>query len=392
MVPANHTPHPLQNPSCARHPATTEIFDSNSYGSGISSTADFWEFDAVFLVRMGAGQGEQKMKQRYCLASVRRHTSCACIAIFAIVLIGIAPKAYAQGYPNRIIRYVVPAAAGSGTDLIARSVAQPMENVLGQNIVIENKPIAQGMVAASDVARSAPDGYTLLETTSTLVGAFSALKKQLQYDPVKDFAPIIRFVTAGLLLVVRSDFPARNLQEFLAYARAHPGELTGAYATGSSQMALALLKSLAGINCLEVAYKGTPQAVNDLLGGHIAFIFSDYPIGFTQMRAGKLRGLAVTSRDRTPLAPDIPALAEQLTDFDVTIWSGLVAPAGTPRQIIQKLYEAANQAIVRPDIKSELAKMSVDVAPLGPDDFGKFSRDEVAKWIRQAKAAGIQAE
>lgn len=332
------------------------------------------------------------MKQHPCFALLGERSRYMWVAIFTIVSIGIAPKVDAQTYPNRNIKYVVPSAAGSGIDLIGRMVAPTMGKVLGQKIVIEDQPNAHGMVAASDVAKSAPNGYTIMEQTSTLVGAFSVMKKNLPYHPINDFAPITRFVTGGLLLVVRPDFPAHNLKEFLAYAKAHPGKLTGGYATGSTQMSLKLLESLGGIKCVEVPYKGTRQALNDLLGGHLSFAFADYPNGFAQIRGGKLRGLAVTTPKRTPEAPDIPALAEQFPDFDVTIWSGLVAPAGTPRPIINKLYKAAKQAITRPPVKSRLSKISITVAPQTPDAFGKFLRDEVATWKRQAKVAGIKQQ
>lgn len=309
-----------------------------------------------------------------------------------VAILGVAGAAVAQGYPNRPIKYIVPTSAGSGPDLVARLVAQPMAAALGQPVVVENKPGAEGVIAAVEVAKSVPDGYTLLGTNSTIVAANSAMKKQLPYDPVRDFAPIARFVTAALVLVVKPEFPVRTLREFLAHAKARPGALTVGYGTGGAQVSVALLKSLAGVKVLEVAYKGNPQAVNDLLGGSVAFVFSDYPIGFTQIRAGKLKALGVTSRERTSLAPDLPALAEELPGFDVTIWSGLAAPAGTPREIIGKLFEAAKQAITRPEVKARLAALSVDVAPLNPAELAEFSRSEIAKWVRQVKEAGIQPE
>ena len=191
---------------------------------------------------------------------------------------------------------------------------------------------------------------------------------------------------------MRPDFPAQNLEEFLAYAKAHPGELTGGYSTGSTQISLKFLQALGGIKCVEVPYEGTQQALNDLLGGHISFAFADYPNGLAQINGGKLKGLAVTESERTPIAPDIPALAEQLPGFSVMIWSGLVAPAGTPRPIVDKLYEAAKKAITMPDVKEKLTKLSINVAPQTPDEFSQFLSDDVARWKRQAEMAGLEPQ
>ena len=312
--------------------------------------------------------------------------------VISAVIFCVASAAIAQGYPNRPVRIVVPAAAGSGPDLVVRLAAPPMGNRLGQPVIVENKPGAEGVIAASEVAKSAPYGYTLLATNSTIIAANPAFKKQLPYDPLKNFALITRFVTAPLILVVKADFPAQNFREFLGYAKARPGELIGGWAMGGSQIAIVQLKSLAGVNVMDVAYKGNPQAVTDVLGGRVTFAFSDTTGAFNLIKAGKVKGLAVTSPERSPLAPDLPALAESLPGFDVTVWSGLAAPAGTPQEIVNRLYDAASKGITQPDVKARLAALSVEVSPLQPDDFAAFSRREIAKWAKQVKEAGIQPE
>ncbi len=312
--------------------------------------------------------------------------------LVALTMFWIVSSANAQGYPNRPIRILVPAAAGSGPDLVVRLAAPPMATVLGQPVVVENKPGADGIVAASEVAKSAPDGYTLLATNSTIIASNPAMKKQLPYDPFKNFALITRFVTAPLVLVVKSDSPIQNLREFLAYAKENPRKLSAGSAMGGSQVSVAQLKSLGGVDILDVSYKGNPQAVNDVLAGLVSFAFSDTTGALNHIKAGKLKGLGVTSPNRMSLAPDMPALAELLPGFDVTVWSGLAAPANTPREIINRLYEAASRAIVLPDVKARLASLSVEASPLHPDKFVEFSRGENAKWARQVKEAGIQPE
>ena len=314
------------------------------------------------------------------------------LVIGALAIFGYLGTAMAQSYPNHPVRIVVPTPAGSGPDLVVRLAAPKMGELLGQPVVVENKPGAEGVIAASEVAKSAPDGYTLLATNSTIIAANPDMKKQLPYDPLKNFALITRFVTAPLVLVVKSDFPVQDLREFLAYAKKRPGQLSAGWAMGGSQVAVVQLKSLAGLTVLDVPYKGNPQAVNDVLGGRVAFAFSDTTGAFRLIKAGKLKGLGVTSPERTSLQSDLPAFAELLPGFDVTVWSGLAAPAGTPPEIIDKLYEAASKAILHPEVIARLASLSVEASPLQPDKFVEFSRREIAKWARQVKEAGIEPE
>ena len=295
-------------------------------------------------------------------------------------------------YPTKPIRFIVPFPAGSAPDAIARIVGQHMQVTLGQPMLIDNKPGAQGAIAASEAAKAAADGYTVFGGNNTTLAANASLYKKLNYDPIKDFTPIARFITASLTLVVKSDFPAQNTKEFLLLARAKKGAYTVGYASAGMQVALAELKALGNVDVLEVPYKGVPQAVNDVLGGQLTFTFADNAVAFTQIRGGKLKGLGVTSGARTPLMPDMPSLAEEMPGFDVSVWSGLVVPAGTPKEVVDKLWDASQKAMASNDVTSKLMNLGLDPALMGPEEFGRFVVSEKAKWARQIKQAGIQPE
>jgi tripartite-type tricarboxylate transporter receptor subunit TctC len=297
-----------------------------------------------------------------------------------------------QAFPSRAVKIVVPSSAGGGTDVLARTIGDKLQERWGQAIVIDNKPGAQGSIAAAEAARAAPDGYTIFGgNNSTLAGNLSLYKK-LPYNPAKDFTPVARFITASLMLVVRPEFPAKNLKEFIAYAKQNKSTLNAGYASAGMQVSMAELKGLGGVDFLEVPYKGVPQAVTDVMGGQIGFAFADFAAAFPQVRAGKLRGLGITAPTRTSLMPEMPAMAEELPGFDVTVWSGLVVPAGTPKDVVDKLWDASKKALAAPETASKLNALGLEVAPMGPDEFGRFITAETAKWARQIKAAGIQPE
>ena len=297
-----------------------------------------------------------------------------------------------NAYPNKPIRFIVPFPAGSAPDAIARIVGQHMQVTLGQPIIIDNKPGAQGAIAASEAAKAAPDGYTVFGGNNTTLAANASLYKKINYDPIKDFTPVARFITASLTLVVKSDFPAQNTKEFLALLRAKKGAYTVGYASAGMQVALAELKALGNVDILEVPYKGVPQAVNDVLGGQLSFTFADNAVAFTQIRGGKLKGFGVTSATRTPLMPDMPSLAEEMPGFDVSVWSGLVVPAGASKDVVDRLWDASQKAMASSDVTSKLMSLGLDPAVMGPEEFGKFVVAEKAKWARQIKQAGIVPE
>ena len=306
-----------------------------------------------------------------------------------VVLFG-CTTAVAQGYPNRAVRIIVPFPPGSGPDLIARIVGQQLQEDLRQNFIIDNKAGAQGSIGATEAAKAAPDGYTLFVPTNTTHAANPSLFKSLAYDPVRDFAPIARLCSSALMLVVKPEFPAANLKEFIAYAKTH--ELTSGYGSSASQVSNAMLKSFAGAKIIDVPYKGLPQAVTDLMGGQVQLVFADYAAAFSQIKAGRLKGLGITSKERSSLAPDMPAIAETLPGFDLSTWYGLLAPAGTPRAVVIRLQDAALRAIDKPDVKARFAAVNLDPAPMSAEVFGEFIKSEVVRWARLIKEAGIQPE
>ncbi len=312
--------------------------------------------------------------------------------ICAIALAGAAAAVSAQDYPSHPVKLVVPFPAGAGPDQVARILSQQLHESLGQPFVVENRSGALGALGAAEVARSAPDGYTILITTNTTQAANVALFKNLQYDPAKDFAPIIRLITTSMMLMVRSDFPAQSLRAFVAHARSTPGGLTAGYGSAGTQVSIAKLKALGKFSTVDVPYKGVPLAVADTLSGQISFTFADFAVGLAQIKGGKMKSLGVTSLARTPLAPDIPAIAEELPGFETVLWYGLVGPAGTPRNVVNRLHDAANRSITKPDIKTRLGIMGLDVAPMNPDQFADYIKSEIAKWSREAKEAGIKPE
>jgi tripartite-type tricarboxylate transporter receptor subunit TctC len=309
-----------------------------------------------------------------------------------LLLLWLSLHANAQTYPARPVKLVVPFPAGSATDQVARLAGAQMQDALGQPFIVENKAGAQGAIAAAEVAKAAPDGYTLMITTNTPQAANVSLFKKLTYDPVKDFTPITRYGTTAFVLMVRPDFPAKDFKAFLTHAKANAGKLSGGYGSSGSQVSLAMLKQLGKLDIVEVPYKGIPQAVTDTMGGSLQLTFVDLANALAQAKGGKLRGLAVTSAKRTPLAPDLPAIAEELAGYEIIAWFGLVAPAKLPDAIVQRLNEVNMKALAKPETREKFALIGTDVAPMAPAEFGRFIQAEVANWARLVKLAGIQPE
>jgi tripartite-type tricarboxylate transporter receptor subunit TctC len=304
----------------------------------------------------------------------------------------IASPAFAQTYPTRPVKLVVPFPAGSATDQIARVIGQQLQESLGQPFVVDNKPGAQGSIAATEVARAAPDGYTIMVGTNTPLAANPSLFKKLNYDPVKDFAPIARLGTISFMIMVRPDFPAKDLKGFLSHAKANPGKLSAGYGSAGSQVSQAMLRSMGRIDFIDVPYKGLPQAITDVLGGQISFTFADLANALAQIKGGKLRGIAVTSQKRSALAPDVPAIAEALPGYELIAWFALVAPAGTPPAVVSRLHDVTVKSLAKPEVAERFAKLGTDVAPMNPEQLGGFIRSEIAKWAKMTKEAGIQPE
>ena len=310
--------------------------------------------------------------------------------LFLLPFVFLAATVFAQGYPAHPVKLVVPFPSASATDQVARVIGAELQSSLGQPFIVENKPGAQGSIAAAEVAKAPPDGYTLLVTTNTPQAANVSLFKKLSYDPVNDFSPIVRLGTTSFMLMVKADYPAKNLKEFISYSKGK--NQSAGYGSSGSQVSLSLLKQMAKLDVVEVPYKGIPQAVTDTLGGSLAFTFVDLGNALGQLKGGKLRGLGVTSKARTPLAPDTPAIAEELPGYELIAWFALMAPAKTPPDIVQKLYEASGKALAKADVKDKYAAIGTDVAPLNPSQLKAFIGSEIAHWARLVKLAGIEPE
>src|SRR5882757_9430545 len=313
--------------------------------------------------------------------------------VAAAILLGlVTPHANAaDDYPSRQIKIIVPFPAGAGPDQVARLLGQQLQDALGQTVVIENRSGALGSIGAQEVARAQPDGYTLLMGTNTTQAANVAMLKNLPYDPAKDFAPIIRTTTTAMVLLVKPNFPATNLAQFMEYARTHPN-MTAGYGSGASQISIGQLRSRGGMSVTAASYRGVPQAVTDVIAGVIDLAFADFSIAIPQIQGGTLRGIGVTSPKRNQLIPDLPALAETMPGFEATIWYGLLAPAGTPGTVVEKLYAESEKFLTMPATREKLAGVGVIVSPMRPDEFGTFIRSEIIRWTADSKAAGIEPQ
>ena len=298
----------------------------------------------------------------------------------------------AQGYPTRPVRMVVPFPAGSATDLAARVMAQQLQASLGQGFVVDNKPGAGGSIAATEVIRSTPDGYTLLFSSNSAVASNVALLKNIPYDPLKDFSPVAGIGEIMLVLMVKTDHPARNLPEFVDHVKQRPGKVTAGYGSSSSQISIAVLNKLGNVDVMPVPYKGIPLAVNDVLAGTVDATFVDLGNAMAQAKGGKLRALGVTSARRSALMPDWPALSETMPGFEITAWFAIVGPAGMPKDVVDKLNAAVGQALRSAEAREKLAGIGIQPMPLAPEQLKTFMGTEVTKWIRLAKDANIQPE
>jgi len=304
-----------------------------------------------------------------------------------------AALAQSATYPNRTITLVLPFAAGSGTDTTTRIISQYLGAALGVGIVVDNKAGANGMIAATYVARAAPDGYTLLVTTNTSHSANPYLLKTLTYDPVKDFAPIARTGDLPFMLVVNPEVPARTVAELITYAKANPGKLT--YASGSSSAIVsgATFAHNAGLDLLHVPYKSSPPAMNDVIAGRITMMFTDVLTGLPHVNGGALRALAVTTRTRSPLVPNLPSMEEAgVPDFDITSWQGYFGPANLPRDIVVRLNAEIRKIVEKPEIKAQLAALGMDAFSSTPEELGTFVGDQLVLWEKLIRNAGIEKQ
>jgi len=314
--------------------------------------------------------------------------------VFAVLfLAGFAatPALAAGDYPQRQIKIIVPFPAGAGPDQVARLIGQHLQDAFGQTVLIENRAGALGSLGALEVARSAPDGYTLLMGTNTTHASNVATFKNLPYDPVKSFAPVIRTTTTAMVLLVKPDFAAKDLPQFLDYAKAHPN-LTAGYGSGASQISVAQLQSRGSLSLVAASYRGVPQAMTDVMAGVIDLTFGDFSVAIPQLQGGTLRGIGVTSPTRNDLTPGLPALAEAMPGFEATIWYGLFAPANTPDAVIDRIYAESEKFLSMPATKQKLANVGVQVSTMKPAEFGAFVRSEIVRWTAEVRAAGIEPQ
>ncbi len=296
-------------------------------------------------------------------------------------------------WPERPITLVVPFAAGSGTDTVARIVAQQLAARLGQGVVVENRAGANGSVAATFVARAPADGYTLFMTTNTSHSANPSLLKTLTYDPVNDFSPVARMGNLPFLLVVDPKLPVTSVKELVAHAKANPGKLT--YASGNSTgiVAGATFAKRAGIDILHVPYRSTPPAITDIIGGRISMMFVDITASLTQVNAGSLRALAVTTAERSKLLPNLPSMQEAgVPEFDITSWNGVFGPARMPPEVTARLNKELAAIATDPEITKKLAEIGFDAFTQTPDELGAFVKAQLANWARMIKEAGIEPQ
>jgi tripartite-type tricarboxylate transporter receptor subunit TctC len=311
---------------------------------------------------------------------------------FAVAgLLAGAPVAQAQDYPNRPLRLVVAFTAGGTTDFVARLLADKMKATLGQSVIVENKPGANGAIGAEYVARSDPDGYTLFFTTVGAVAINPAFRKDLTYDPVADFAPIGMAVKNSTMVVVRANLEAQSAKELVALVKQRPVTV-GVTGIGSiSHLGLELFQSAAGIKFQHVPYRGAAHAITDLIGSQLDGIVADVPTVLTQIRAGKIKALGATSLERSDVLPDVPTLVEQgFPDTIADQWAAVLAPAKTPAPIVAKLNAAMLAALNDPDMRAKLAQSGVTPAPSSPDQFARYLKDEIERWTKVIREKGIK--
>jgi tripartite-type tricarboxylate transporter receptor subunit TctC len=318
-----------------------------------------------------------------------------CAAALALGLPGASDQAQAQSFPNRAITLVIPFAPGGSTSIVGRVIADKMSELIGEKIVVDNRPGAGGTVGTKAVARSEPDGYTIALGYTGTLAIGPSLYRNPGYDPRMDFAPIGLIGNAPNSLVVHPTFPAKTVGELVAYAKANPGKVNfgSAGAGTASHITGEYFATSAGIKLVHIPYKGTGPALTDLLGGHIPMAFAPIPATHPNVAAGKLRALAVTSTARSSLLPEVPTIAEQaLPGFDASLYYGLVAPAGTPQPVIDKLNKTLNAALASDEVKKQLGLDGTAITPGTPEDYADFIDKDEKKWAGLVKASGVEQE
>jgi tripartite-type tricarboxylate transporter receptor subunit TctC len=321
--------------------------------------------------------------------------NCTLRILSLLFLLPLAAQSAEPGYPAKSVRMVVPFAAGAGSnDIMARLIAQKLTDSFGQQVVVDNRPGASGIIGCDIVAKAQADGYTVLMMSLTFT-VLPSLFSKLPYDTVKDLTPVTLVASAPLMLVVNPSLPIKSVAEFIAYAKANPGKLNfGSGGAGATpHLAGEMLKSMAGLQVTHIPYKGGAPALADLIGGQIQFMLENIPGTLPFAKAGKLRALAVTDLKRSPLLPDLPTLDESgLKGYQIVGWNGLFVPAGTPHAVVNKLHTGVVAALALPDVKERLAVLGADGVGDSPQHFAAFIKADIAKWAKVVKDAGIKVE
>ncbi len=313
--------------------------------------------------------------------------------LVALALLGLAASAAAQPFPSKPLRIVVPFPAGSATDTISRILGNSVSQAVGQPVVVDNKAGADGAIAASEVAKAAPDGYTMLMATNSPMSVVPAMKKNPPYDPVADFTPITDIGRYTFFIVIHPDVPAKTLSELIAHAKANPGKLN--YATGNTTgiVSTALFQSLGGIQMVHVPYKGEPQAITDMIAGRVQLMFASSTTALPQVRDGKLRALVTTLPRRSGVLPDVPTIAEAgMPQFSIVSWAGLFGPAKMPREVTERLNKEFVAAMGRPDVQAAMEKQAFSLQPSSPERLGAYVKEQLEAYRKVLAAAGVQPE
>jgi tripartite-type tricarboxylate transporter receptor subunit TctC len=321
-------------------------------------------------------------------------SSCILLGLFLLGMGSSAAEDLPKQYPERSIKILVGFAAGGGTDVAARIVAQKLTETIGQSVVVENRSGASGMIAAETVAKSSADGYTLMMGTQTTLAVAPALYRKFSIDATRDFVGVAKAGISPLVLVVHPSVPARSVMDLIALAKAGPGTLNfGSGGLGTTpHMAGELFSIQAGVKMVHVAYRGEAPAINDLLGGQLHLIFANLSAVIGNVKAGSLRALAVTSAQRAATAPQIPTVAEAaLPGFEAATWFALVAPAGTPREIVRRLNTEVTQLVTQPDVRQRFADLGMTIDAGTPDALDAYIKSEMLKWSKVIKEADIRA-
>lgn len=313
--------------------------------------------------------------------------------LVALAILGLALPAQAQPFPSKPLRIVVPFPAGSATDTISRILGNSVAQAVGQPVVVDNKAGADGAIAASEVAKAAPDGYTMLMATNSPMSVVPAMKKNPPYDPVADFTPITDIGRYTFFIVIHPDVPAKTLSELIAYAKSNPGKLN--YATGNTTgiVSTALFQSLGGIQMVHVPYKGEPQAMTDMIAGRVQLMFASSTTALPQVRDGKLRALVTTLPRRSGVLPDVPTIAEAgMPQFSIVSWAGLFGPAKMSREVTERLNREFVAAMGRPDVQAAMEKQAFSLSPSSPERLGAYVKEQLEAYRKVLAAAGVQPE